>query len=145
MRRTLVALTAAVALIAGVTTWLGLRPAPPAAGRAAPAAVVDATAPSTTEADAAAAAAALSALATDPDSLVADAARPLVGAEARQAVPVGSIVTPDERTWAPDGVGGGTLAVRVTPPGGPAVDYAAVMVREAGGWKVLATLPLNPA
>ena len=98
MRRTLVALTAAVLLVTAVGTWLVLRAGTPAAGRSTNAGGATTSAPSAEEADAAAAAAALSALVTDPDSLVADAARPMVGAEARQAVPAGSVITPEEST-----------------------------------------------
>lgn len=84
---------------------------------------------------------ALRRLESDPASLVASASKETVGDRARQAVPAGSKVTPRSRTWSPDGLGGGTMTVRVAPPGKPAVSYTAVMVREAGGWKVLATIP----
>jgi hypothetical protein len=79
----------------------------------------------------------------NPDALVADASRGKVGQRARQAVPRGSKVTPVRRTWSPDGTGGGTMTVKIRPPGKPQVAYAAVMVREADGWKVLATIPVS--
>ena len=144
MPRPLVALATTVAVSAAVVGWLVLRPAAPVPGHAGAGASPSATAstPSREQADAAAAAGALSELATDPDSLLAAAARAAVGTGARRAVPEGSVVTPDVSTWAPDGVGGGTLAVTVTPPRGPEVDYAAIMVQEGGEWKVLATVPL---
>ena len=88
---------------------------------------------------------ALARLAVDPASLVASGAGPEALAGARAAVPAGSKVEVAQSSWAPDGVGGGTVMVRVTPPQGAPVRYAAVMVREAGGWKVLATLPVTGA
>ncbi len=88
---------------------------------------------------------ALSRLATDPVALVASGAGPEMRAGARQAVPAGSKVSVAQRSWAPDGIGGGTIAVTVTPPGQSPVSYAAVMVYERGRWKVLATVPLSAA
>jgi hypothetical protein len=88
-------------------------------------------------------AAALKRLAIAPQDLVATGATALVGDRAGQAVPTGSTVAPDERSWSPDGIGGGTMLVTITPPGGTATTYAAVMVREPGGWKVLATFPIS--
>jgi hypothetical protein len=86
---------------------------------------------------------ALSKLATDPESLVASTSRKRVAGQARQAVPAGSTVTPDEKSWLPDGVGGGVMTVTITPPGHPPASYAAIMQHEPGGWKVLATLVLS--
>jgi hypothetical protein len=86
---------------------------------------------------------ALASLATDPQSLVASGAAGQVNGRARQAVPAGSTVAADERSWAPDGLGGGTMVVTVTAPRKPPVAYAAVMVSEGGRWKVLATFPLT--
>jgi len=88
------------------------------------------------------AATALAKLASDPASLVASGAGPEAMAGARTAVPAGSRVKVVESSWAPDGVGGGAVTVTVSPPQGVPVTYAAVMVHEPGGWKVLATLPL---
>lgn len=85
-------------------------------------------------------AAALRKLSTDPQSLVASGARVQVDGRARQAVPAGSAVVPDVRSWAPDGMGGGTMLVTVTAPGQAPVRYYAVMVMEGGQWKVLATV-----
>ncbi|MEV6006061.1 hypothetical protein AB0M29_04575 [Streptomyces sp. NPDC051976] len=85
---------------------------------------------------------ALTKLATDPSSLVAAGARTEVKDRAAQGVPKGSKVTPEPATWAPDGAGGGVMTVTVASPGRPAVSYAAVMVHESGGWKVLATWKL---
>ena len=85
---------------------------------------------------------ALAKLASDPASLVASGAGPEALAGARAAVPAGSKIVASEGSWAPDGAGGGTVMVTVTPPQGGPVSYAAVMVHEAGGWKVLATFPL---
>jgi hypothetical protein len=88
---------------------------------------------------------ALASLATDPQSLVASGAAGQVHGRARRAVPAGSKVAVDEKSWAPDGLGGGTIAVTVTAPGEPPRAYAAVMVSERGRWKVLATFPLTTA
>jgi len=84
---------------------------------------------------------ALGRLGTDPGSLVAASSRGQVGGGARDAVPSGTVVTVDEGSWAPDGVGGGTIKVSLTVPGGSSTIYLAVMVREPDGWKVLATVP----
>jgi hypothetical protein len=116
---------------------------PPSGSRPSPSAPVSADPSAAT--DARDVAGALAALGTDPQSLVAAGAAPDVGGRAKQGVPTGSKVITSEQSWAPDGVGGGTIAVTVTPPGGAAVTYAAVMVREGGRWKVLATVPLAAA
>lgn len=89
------------------------------------------------------AAAAVRALTTDPSSLVATGAEREVAGRATQGVPPGSEVAAEESSWAPDGVGGGTLTVTITAPGQPPTRYAAVMVHETSGWKVLATVPLG--
>lgn len=86
--------------------------------------------------------AALAKLASEPASLVSSGASPEALAGARTAVPAGSKVSVAESSWAPDGVGGGTVMVTVSPPQGGPVTYAAVMVHEPSGWKVLATIPL---
>ena len=85
---------------------------------------------------------ALARLAVDPASLVASGAGPEALAGARDAVPAGSKVKVAESSWAPDGVGGGTVMVSVTTTQGAPVTYLAVMVYEPSGWKVLATLPV---
>lgn len=126
------AAVAVVAVVAIVALTLTLRPkaADPAAEVAAPG-------------QAHQVAVALAALADDPQSLVASGAARHVDGRARQAVPAGSKVEVDEASWAPDGVGGGTIKVTVVAPGKPAVSYATVVVPEDGGWKVLATFPLR--
>jgi hypothetical protein len=86
---------------------------------------------------------ALASLTTDPQSLVASGAARQVDGRARRAVPAGSTVVVDEQSWAPDGVGGGTITVTVQAPGKPPVSYATVVVPEDGTWKVLATFPLR--
>jgi hypothetical protein len=82
---------------------------------------------------------ALASLATNPQSLVASGAARQVDRHARRAVPAGSKVAVDEKSWSPDGLGGGAILVTVTAPGEPPRAYAAVMVLERGQWKVLAT------
>jgi len=88
---------------------------------------------------------ALASLSTHPQSLVASGAAGQVDGQARRAVPAGSKVAVDEKSWAPDGLGGGTILVTVTPPGEPPHAYAAVMVLERGQWKVLATFAVATA
>jgi len=97
-----------------------------------------ATAP-TADAEANEVARALERLSRDPGALVAAGATAHVGGRASQAIPDGSTVSPDVDSWAPDGLGGGSMVVTIAPAGGPATTYVAVMVREGGGWKVLAT------
>jgi hypothetical protein len=86
---------------------------------------------------------ALGKLTSDPDSLVATPSRSFVRGRARRAVPPGASVAPHERSWRPDGHGGGVMTVTISTPGRPAADYAAVMVEERAGWKVLATVPVK--
>ena len=86
---------------------------------------------------------ALGRLTTDPGSLVAAGSRDQVGQRARDGVPAGSSVEVDEASWAPDGVGGGTITATLRSPGLPPVTYAVVMVSEAGKWKVAATVPIT--
>lgn len=85
---------------------------------------------------------ALRKLPDDPQALVASGALGQVAGRARQAIPPGTTVTPDAKSWAPDGVGGGTMLVTITVPGHAPVTYDAVMVSEGGLWKVLATIPV---
>jgi hypothetical protein len=85
-------------------------------------------------------AAALRRLPRDPQSLVASGAKSQVAGRAREAFPQGTTVVPDARSWAPDGVGGGTMQVTVIVPGHAPVSYDAILVRETGQWKVLATI-----
>jgi hypothetical protein len=87
-------------------------------------------------------AAALGRLATDPTSLVAYMSQKRVAGRAQLGVPARSTVTVDERSWLPDGAGGGIILVTVTSPGMPAVTYAAVMIHEPNGWKVAETVPV---
>lgn len=88
-------------------------------------------------------AAALRGLATHPEALVADGAKQQLAGHESRAVPVGSTVMPDASSWAPDGLGGGTMLVTVTSPGHRSVTYATVMVFERHAWKVLATFPVG--
>jgi hypothetical protein len=127
-------------VVAGLLLWRGgtvvgvAAPAPPA------------PAPALSAADHAAAqgaAAALRDLVRDPLALVAAPMRAQVGSRIADAVPPGSVSTPDEASWAPDGLGGGTMIVTLSSPGQQDVDFAAVMVQEDGEWKVLETVPLE--
>lgn len=87
---------------------------------------------------------AVAALSSDPAKVMARAAG-LTAEQARIAVPVGADVHADPKTWAPDASGeSGIILITVDPPGGgQEVDYAAMMVREDGQWKVLATIPMR--
>ena len=83
-------------------------------------------------------AAALEALVQNPAAGAAEETRPTVDPDT--ALPLGSKITPDSSTWAPDGIGGGTMNVVLSLGGQPDRRYVAVMVKEDGEWKVLATL-----
>ena len=65
--------------------------------------------------------------------------------EASLALPPGSAIRADAASWAPDGVGGGTMIVTVTTPWLVSQEYSAVMVQQGGSWKVLATFPIGGA
>jgi len=113
------------------------------AGAAAPASVASLSASAAASTvDAPRVADALRKLPDDPQALVAAGAQGQVAGRARQAIPPGTTVLPDVKSWAPDGVGGGTMLVTVTVPGHAPVTYDAIMVSEGGQWKVLATIPV---
>ncbi len=83
---------------------------------------------------------ALATLETAPEEVAATGVTDKVG-DLRQALPEGSTVEADPKTWLPDGTGsGGLITVSVTTDG-DAKDYLALMVKESDGWKVLMTLP----
>jgi hypothetical protein len=103
----------------------------------------DGSGPGGGDEEARAVAEALRTLTSDPDSLVAEPSRELVGRRARRAVPPSAEVDPDEDSWQPDGHGGGVMTVTVSARGRPSVDYAAVVVKEPDGWKVLGTVALT--
>lgn len=88
---------------------------------------------------------ALMALESEPSTLVASQAKDLVDGRAATAVPPGTSVDPEVDSWAPDGLGGGTMLVTLTSSGGQSVTYAVVVVQERGDWKVMATAPLSPS
>jgi hypothetical protein len=136
VRRALLAAVAVIIVGAGAVTFLVLSHRDSAASSVRPRAVT------TVARQAREVGNALGKLATDPESLVASTSQQRVAGQSRQGVPAGSIVTADERSWLPDGAGGGVMTVTVTPPGHHPVSYAAVMQHEIGGWKVLATLAL---
>jgi hypothetical protein len=94
-------------------------------------------------AEARSAAAALRNLSTNPTSLEASSVRSRVAGRENQAVPRGAIVVPNEKSWMPDGHGGGVMTVTVSRPGTIPINYAAVLVRDHGAWKVLATVPVS--
>lgn len=55
------------------------------------------------------------------------------------ALPEGSILEPFEETWAPDGIGGGTINMVLRIPGEPDEYYLVVVVEESGSWKIMST------
>lgn len=81
--------------------------------------------------------AALEGLVQNPVAGAAEETRPTVDPDT--ALPQGSKITPDSSTWAPDGIGGGTMNVVLSLDGQPDRRFVAVMVKEDGEWKVLAT------
>lgn len=84
---------------------------------------------------------ALELLETDPEMVAAEGVSEMVG-DLRSVLPPGATIEADPTTWAPDGTGlGGVITVSVVAEGVAAAHYLAVMVREPGGWKVLATVP----
>jgi hypothetical protein len=121
-------------------------PGPASATSSAPASSASASSRSPVDqahADAHAAAVALKGLSANPAGVLATDTTSLV-ADPRSAVPAGTTVSANEGSWAPDGTGtGGTLDVTVTYPGRSPVTYLAVMVKEASGWKVLATVEVD--
>lgn len=126
-----VVVASVVVVVAGVALWFGLRHAAsspsedPGAGEA-PAVV-----------------SALAHLESDPTSLVPAQLADELGGNIESAVPRGSTVVADASTWAPDGSGGGTIVVTLTPPGGEPVTFLAIMNQESDGWKVLATIAMD--
>lgn len=87
--------------------------------------------------------AALVRLPNDPAALLSADRSDQTAASARAAVPEGTAVTVDERSWAPDGLGGGVVQVTLRTPDGERTPYVAVMVQENGEWKVLSTVPVT--
>jgi hypothetical protein len=146
MKRSRAALLLACAFVIAVVAGAGIAlivPGHRSAGAAAPAAVPSfaPSAAASTE-DGQRVADTLRKLPGDPQALVASEAQGQVAGRARQAIPSGTTVTPDEKSWAPDGVGGGAMLVTVTVPGHAPVTYDAIMVSQGGQWKVLATIPV---
>ncbi|KIA72653.1 hypothetical protein ANMWB30_24210 [Arthrobacter sp. MWB30] len=60
--------------------------------------------------------------------------------DADVALPPGSKLAPEVSSWAPDGIGGGTMNVVMSVPGQADSRYVAVMVKEDGQWKLLGTM-----
>ena len=85
--------------------------------------------------------AAISKLPTDAD-LVSDSS-PFKDQFA-QAFPTGTTTKPVDGTWAPDGDNQGVVQVDINRPGSADAKYAAMMVKENGQWKLLATVVVEP-
>jgi hypothetical protein len=157
-RRTLLiigAVLAALVVVATVAFSIGL-PGQKTPELAGPANSSSATAPPSSSAapppdssasqpaiDARSVSQALQELAKDPARLMASDVKNAVSGNARDAIPNGSNVATEEESWAPDGLGGGTMIVTITPPNEPSQQYAAVMVKEDGNWKVFSTFVLG--
>src|SRR5262245_5010485 len=101
--------SAAIVIVVGVVV-LALAEGSPA-GKPKPAAAGQPSAPAADQGPAVASA--LRHLADDPGSLLASPAAATVSGAPTDAVPAGSTVAPDARSWAPDGLGGGTMLVTV--------------------------------
>jgi hypothetical protein len=125
-----------VAVGGGVFWWLVVRP-----GESASAPLATATATSSGAAPAEAVRM-LERLPSDPGAAIATGMRGLTP-DPRAGVPAGWVLKAEPRTWSPDGMGGGTMAVTLTPPGGPATEYLVYLTDEGGSWKVVATLPVE--
>lgn len=86
---------------------------------------------------------ALGGLESDPVALVASGAE-VTMAEGEAAFSTGTKVNAVVRSWRPDGTGtGGTMIIQVKQPDAAEMSYLAVMVLEAGMWKVAATLSIE--
>lgn len=86
-------------------------------------------------------AAALAKLATDPASVASKDMKAKI--DPKLAIPPGSTVEPKPHTWAPDGLGGGTMTVSLAVPGEAPEKYLALMDKEPDGWKISMTILLN--
>lgn len=129
-----------VILVCGVLTACtgGDAPAPAPATRSE----VVTTTPPTPATESNDVANALSALATSPETLIASGAG-ITAKQARQVFPGATRVVAHPQSWAPDGTGsGGVIQVTVTPPGRGPRSYLAIMVKESGLWRVMATVPV---
>jgi hypothetical protein len=91
------------------------------------------------ERDARDVASSLQALSTDPASLVPASLNGQIAPQIAQAVPKGTTVSVDEKSWHPDGHGGGIVLVTLTAPGGKPTTFLALLAKEKGKWKVLST------
>lgn len=138
-RRIVGAGLAAVVVAAGAGVgWWALGDGPDSADPVAATPALDAAA----AADAPEVAAALRRLAEDPSALLSGTTK---GVNLTDAIPDGTTVEPHEKSWAPDGFGGGVMAVTLTAPDQEPTTFAAVMARESGHWKVLMTVPAESA
>lgn len=86
---------------------------------------------------------AVESVSSDPEAVLAQSARDDVGGDLRAAVPEGTTVSVVEGSWAPDGIGGGTVLADVTYPGQEPARYLIVVQQESGEWRILATLPVE--
>jgi hypothetical protein len=101
--------------------------------------------PVVTVADAHAVAQALASMPSRPQDLIATDVRSAVYGQYKQALPAGAVISANESTWHPDGLGGGTITATVTAPGAPTTVYTVMMVKESTGWKVVGTVPMDAA
>jgi hypothetical protein len=101
-------------------------------------------APKVTIADAHAVAQALDKMPSKPQSLIATDVYSAVAPQIKNALPAGATINANEATWHPDGLGGGTITATVTAPGAPTTVYTVMMLKEASGWKVVGTVPMDP-
>lgn len=86
---------------------------------------------------------AIAKLATAPRTVLAPEALKEFGDRLATAIPPGSSFEPVAGSWSPDKIGGATMIVEAKLPGQPAAQYAVVLARQDGQWKILATVPVT--
>ncbi|WP_416416214.1 hypothetical protein [Paenarthrobacter aromaticivorans] len=131
------------AVVAALLLLLGLWIVNPlgwgqANGKTGPTETASPTPSNEQEADAQAVAQALSRLTENPSDGISERTKQSFNPEL--ALPAGSELAPEVSTWAPDGIGGGTINVVMSVPGQADSRYVAVMVKEDDAWKLLGTL-----
>ena len=85
--------------------------------------------------------AALKKLTVDPSSLVPDDQKGSFSTAL--AIPEGSTITVEERSWKQATPTSGTIFAKLASPGLPTVEYLITMAKQSGRWKVLLTIPVS--
>jgi len=89
-------------------------------------------------------AAALEGLATDPVALVSSKASAEARKQVAQLFVPGSKVSPDVRSWAPDGPDRGTMVVTVEAPDQDPQTIIVIVILEDSAWKITEIVPEEP-